>query len=344
MGDIVLALPALSALRRNFPDAKISWLVRSEFAPLLKGHPHLDEIILFDRRFLGKAWVNPRAFVALSSLIRKLRSSEFDLVIDLQGLLRTALLSFLSGCKRRFGMANAREFAYIFYTDKIKQDRDSIHLVDYYLNIVKAAGVSLRQAQGGKQNQTIDTSVQFILPQTGAADNSIADLLKSSNVNRSNYAVFVPGSAHDDKRWPAECFAELAGKVSSQFGFSIVAVGTAAEKDIVEQIKNLTNVPITNLAGVTNISELISLLRTAELVVSNDTGPGHIAAALGVPIVMIFGRSNPARVAPYGRNYCVAAVEPDGRGFKADSTNPRHNIKFVTVNEVYRLVCQQLRP
>ena len=217
-------------------------------------------------------------------------------------------------------MAAAREFAHIFYTDKIPQDRDSIHLVDYYLKIVQAAGAS-------------DIGVRFVMPSASSC--------RKTEVG-SHYAVFVPGSAHIDKRWPAERFAELAGRVSSQFGLSIVAVGTAAEKDVVEQIKRLSSVPIINLAGATDISELTALLKSAELVVSNDTGPGHIAAALGVPIVMIFGRSNPARVAPYGKKYSVAAVEPDSRGFKADSTNPKHNIKNITVDEVYQKVCEQL--
>jgi lipopolysaccharide heptosyltransferase I len=329
LGDIVLALPALSALRRNFPDAKISWLVNDDFAGLLKGHPHLDEIILFERRLFGKAWFNPRAFAALVSLIRKLRRSEFDLVIDFQGLFRTAALSRLTGCRKRIGQACAREFAPVFYTDKIVQDKDCIHVVDYYLKIVKAAGTS-------------DIAVEFILPQNAEADNSITGLLNGSNVNPENYAVFIPGSAHNDKCWPVEYFAELAGRISLQFGFSIVATGTAGEKDIVEQIKKLASVPITNFAGDTDIGELTALLRGARLVVSNDTGPGHIAAALGVPIVMIFGRSNPARIAPYGRSYCVAAIEPDGRGFEANSADPKYSVKFITVDEVYQKVCEQL--
>ncbi|MHC4368638.1 MAG: glycosyltransferase family 9 protein [Planctomycetota bacterium] len=114
LGDIVLALPALTALRKSFPDAKISWLVRPEFAALLEHHPHLDEIILFDRKFLGKAWFHPGAFGALVLLIRRLRSCKFDVVFDFQGLFRTASLAWLSGCRKRFGRAGAREFAHIF--------------------------------------------------------------------------------------------------------------------------------------------------------------------------------------------------------------------------------------
>jgi len=329
LGDIVLALPALSALRRSFPDARISWLVRPEFASLLKNHPHLTETILFDRKFLGKSWYNPRAFASLLSLIWRLRRSKFDAVIDLQGLFRTASLSWLSGCRKRFGMTNARELAHIFYTHKIPQDQDCIHLVDYYLKIIQAVGVS-------------DIGVQFILPQDPASADSISRLLASRSISPDNYAVFIPTSAHSDKRWPVGRFAALADKISSRFDLSIIATGTASEGSDVERLKNLANVPIANLTGLTNLSELIALLKAAKLVVSNDTGPGHIAAALGTPLVLIFGRSNPARVAPYGRSHCVAAIEPDSRGLKADSANPRHDIKGITVDDVYQKVCEQI--
>jgi lipopolysaccharide heptosyltransferase I len=329
LGDIVLALPALSALRRSFPDAKISWFIRPEFAPLLDNHPHLDGIIHFNRKFLGKAWYNPRAFGALLSLIRRLRRSKFDLVIDLQGLFRTAALAWLSGCKKRFGMTTAREFAHIFYTHKLMQDQSCIHLVDYYLKIAQAVGAS-------------DLSVEFILNTDRADVDSANRLLTEQQINPDNYVVIVPGSAHSDKCWPIERFAALADKISSKFGFSIVATGTKAEKNIIENLQRKTSVRLTNLAGLTNLCELTALIKAAKLVISNDTGPGHIAAVLGIPVVLIFGRSNPARVAPYGRSRCVAAVEPDSRGFKSDSKDPKHDIRAITVDEVFRKVCEQI--
>jgi heptosyltransferase-1 len=330
LGDIVLALPALSALRRSFPKAKISWLVRTDFAPLLEKHPHLDEVIYFDRKSVGKAWIDPLAFSYLMALISKLRQMKFDTVFDFQGLFRTASLGWSSGCKNRFGMANAREFAHFFYTHKVQQNFDCIHLVDYYLKIIQTAGAS-------------DIGVEFILPRDPDSADSVSKLLNSSGIKCYNYAVFVIGSAHEDKCWPIERFSALAAKVSSQFGMSIVATGAAHEASVIERFKRLTSLPIANIAGHTSLGELVALLDSAKLVVSNDTGPGHIAAALGRPLVMIFGRSNPARVAPYGRGNCVAAIEPYSRGFKADSTNSRHNVKAITVDEVYGKVQEQLK-
>ena len=329
LGDIVLALPALSALRRSFPNSRISWLVRPEFAALLENHPHLDEVIPFDRKFLGKAWFHPVAFGALVSLTRRLRNGRFDAVFDLQGLFRTASLAWLSGCKKRFGRAGAREFAHIFYTDKVPQRMDCAHLVDYYLEIIRTAGAG-------------DISVEFVLPQEPAAAESTDRLLTSHETASNNYAVLVPGSAHRDKCWPTARFAELADRITTQFGLSIVATGTDPEAGVVERLREKANVPITNLAGKTSLSELMVLLRGAKLVVSNDTGPGHIAAASGVPLVLMFGKSNPVRVAPYGRKECVVAVDPDGRGLDINSTDPRHNIKAITVDQVYQKVCEQI--
>jgi lipopolysaccharide heptosyltransferase I len=329
LGDIVLALPALTALRHSFPDARIGWLIRPEFSPLLENHPHLDHILTFDRKFLGRAWYNPRAFAAIVSLIRRLKRSKFDLVIDLQGLFRTASLAWLSGCKKRFGMSTSRELAHVFYTDAVTQNQDCIHLVDYYLKITRAAGTSEAQAQ-------------FVLPVDSAAIDSVKAMLTNHSVNASNYVVFVPGSRHRDKVWPVERFAALADGISSQFRSSVVAVGTAAEKDIVDNLQNLAHVPIANFVGKTSLGELMALLKAARLVVGNDSGPGHIAVALDTPTVIIFGRANPARIAPYRKENCVAAIEPHGRGLKANSSDPKYDVKAVTFDDVYQKVCAQM--
>lgn len=324
LGDIILALPALSAMRRSFPNARISWLVRPEFAPLITGHPYISDIIPFDRKQLAKWWCNADSFKAFRSLIRQLKAGEFDLVFDFQGLFRTGYFSWVTGSKRRFGMAGARELAHLFYTDKISQDTSSIHLVDYYLKIAAAAGAN-------------QVEKEFKLPEDAGAAEKIDKLLKSQGVN-GKYAVFVPGAAQANKRWPIERFAELADKIGSRFGVQIVMSGSQGEREYIEAIGKR----VINLAGKTSVRELVPLMKGTSLVVSNDTGPGHIAAALGVPIVMIFGPTNPARVCPYKRPQCVVAVEPNERGMKADSYEPRHYISHITVEQVFDKVCQQM--
>ncbi|MEN6578307.1 MAG: glycosyltransferase family 9 protein [Phycisphaerales bacterium] len=358
LGDIVMALPALSSLRRSFPQARISWLIRPEFAPLIEGHPHLDEIILFDRKSLGRAWRHPAAFGQLMDLIRRLRRGRFDAVLDLQGLFRTASLAWLSGCKRRFGPIWRHELAHHFYTTKIPPRMEWVHVIDYYRKLLDAMGAS-------------DLGVEFVLPEKPAAAASARDLLQRSlkcevssvkcqaragaaagdasdfKLQTSNlelpYAVIIPGSAQVSKCWPADRFAALADRLASEHGLAVLATGGKSESPMIEQIQSLAKRPIANLAGRTSLPELVEVLRRARLVVSNDTGPGHIAAALGRPLVMMFSWSNPLRVGPYGRPEWIVARDAASRGLAIKSRNPAHAIQNITFDEVYSRVIEQLR-
>ena len=330
LGDTIQVLPALSALRRSFPDAEISWLIRREYAPLLEGHPDLTRVVPFDRKYLGKAWYNPRAFVQLLAFLRRLHHGRFDAVFDFQGLFRTAFFARVTCCKKRFGIANSRELAHLLYTHKVQQSPDCTHVVDCYMEILRAAGIS-------------DLRVHFQLPADPQAAAEVNELLADHRIEPHSYVVLVPGSAHRQKCWPAERFAALAARLSRDHGLAALATGSPSEIPLVQRLADVSEVPVLNLAGKTSIRQLVALLRSAALVVSNDTGPGHIAAALGRPLVMIFGRSNPTRVAPYGRKDCTAAIDPEDRGPALNSTDPRHAITNVTVDLVYEKVLVQLK-
>jgi len=330
LGDIVMALPALSSLRRSFPQARISWLVRPEFAPILEGHPHLDEIILFDRKVLAKAWHDCAAFKGLTSLISRLRRGRFDAVLDLQGLFRTASLAWLSGCKNRFGPVWRHELAHHFYTTKIPPRMEWVHVIDYYAKLLEAMGAA-------------DRRVEFVLPEKPAASVSAQSLLAEHGIDPDRYAVIIPGSAQVSKCWPAERFAALADRLGSEHGLAVAATGGRSESPMIEQIGSLAKHPLANLSGQTSLPELVEVLRHARLVVSNDTGPGHIAGALGRPLVMMFSWSNPLRVGPYGRPECVVARDMASRGLAIKSRDPQHAIQHITFDEVYAKAIEQLR-
>ncbi len=329
LGDVVMALPALSALRRSFPQSRISWLIRPEFAPLIEGHPHLDEIILFDRKSLGRAWRHPAALGELTSLISRLRAGRFDAVLDLQGLFRSASLAWLSGCKQRFGPIWRKEFAHYFYTTAIPPRLEWVHVIDYYLRLIEAMGVA-------------DLRVEFVLPEKPAAAKTARDLLSRRGADVNRYAVIIPGSAQVSKCWPAERFAVLADRLASDHGLAVAATGSKSEGAMIEQIQALATHPIANLAGCTSLPELIEVLRRARLVVSNDTGPGHLAAALDRPLVMMFSWSNPLRVGPYHRPECIVAHDMSSRGLAIKSRDPRHAIQYITLDEVYAKAVEQL--
>jgi lipopolysaccharide heptosyltransferase I len=329
LGDIVMALPALSSLRRSFPQAKIRWLVRPEFGSILEGHPHLDEIILFDRKILAKAWRHPGAFKQLTDLIARLRRSRFDAVLDLQGLFRTASLAWLSGCKRRFGPIWRQEFAHLFYTTSVRPQPQWVHVIDTYRKLI--------EAMGGRE-----LGVEFVLPAKPAAVASAQSLLSQHKVNVDRYSVIIPGSAQISKCWPADRFAALADRLACEHGLAVVATGGKSESPMIEQIRSLAERPIANLAGKTSLPELVEVLRHAKLVVSNDTGPGHIAAALGRPLVMMFSWSNPLRVGPYGRPECIVGHDVESRGLAIKSRDPKHAVGYITFDEVYTKAVEQL--
>jgi len=329
LGDVVMALPSLSALRRSFPQARIHWLIRPEFASLIEGHPHVDEIILFDRKFLAQAWHSVAAGRGLLSLVSELRHRRFDAVLDLQGLFRTGLLAWLSGCRQRFG-PRWREMAHLFYTTSVPPRPEWIHVIDYYLKLVEAMGAS-------------DLRSEFVVPERPAAGAAARDLLSRHNIDPNRYAIVIPGSAQTSKCWPVERFAALVDRLASEHGLAVAATGGRTEKDMIEKIRSLAKHPPANLASQTALPELVEVLRGAKLVVSNDTGPGHIAAALGRPLVMMFSWSNPLRVGPYGRPQCVVARDADQRGLANRSRDPRHSIQHIALDEVYAKAVEQLR-
>ncbi len=327
IGDITTTLPALHSLRRAFPQAKISWLVRKEFAPLLEGHPELDEIIIFDRKLLGSWWWSKKSFLALKNLIKQLKCSKFDLVMDFQGLFRSGLFTAITGSPRRVGMSAARELAHLFYTKQIAPPTQSRHVIDYYQKMVEEIGVN-------------DTNVEFILPASAQATAQCVDMLKSQGADPDNFRIFVAGASEPEKCWQSEKFAALARMLIDKFGGSIVIVGTKADSAAASEIISLTNKHIINLTGQTTLPQLVALMHLSKLIVSNDTGPGHIAIATKRPAVIIFGYTNPIRLYPYNRLDAMVVNDFEGRGLKLRSKDPKHSIKQITVEQVFDRVLQ----
>lgn len=331
LGDIVHALPVLPSLRQAFPHAKLTWMVRKEFAPLLESTEGLDEILLFDRKGMGHWFYNPKSFRILMDFWKRLRNGRFDLVLDLQGLLRSAIFSRMTGCLDRVGLKEAREMAGWFYTRTVEQPNGSGHILDYYFAVLKSIGV-----QDCLKDSSLTAGPQ--------ARESIQRKLLQNQLREKTFVVLVPSSAHAYKCWPTNRFAELAKAFYQQYGFSAVVIGTPSESEYAKVIQSNTDSPVIDLTGQTSIPELIALFQEAAAVISNDTGPGHMALATTTPAVIIFGNTNPLRLGPYQRPGCIVAVDADKRGTEIKDTTLEHKIENVTVEMVMEKIKPQLGP
>jgi len=286
IGDIVHALPVLNLIRRRWPAAHITWLVTPACAALVEGHPQIDEVMYFDRRGLGSAWRSPRAALELFGLNGDFRRRKFDLVVDLQGLFRSGWFLGQTRAPLRVGFANAREFGWLFYTHRILSSWED-HAVERYLCIAEALGL-------GK------SPIEFHF----AVDDDDRAQLAAKLPDPAPYAVLLPGANWDTKRWPAERFSALVRPLAERFGLRCIVAGGAGDGALAAQI-----VGAQNLAGKTNLRQLIALLEGAKLVVAADTGPMHIAAALGKPLVTMYGPTDPIRTGPFGRMDTVVRLD-----------------------------------
>lgn len=284
LGDIVHTLPVLSALRRRWPGASITWIVNQAYAPLIADHPDLDDVLIFDRHALRRG----PAAAALAGLrfLRRIRQARFDLAIDMQGLLRTGIMAGLSGAGRRVGFANAREGATRFYTDAIAiPDADEIHAVDRYWRLVEALGAG-------------DAPKRFLVPLSDKAQRQADVHLRELP---RPIVVMAIGARWATKRWPIESFATLANDCFTKYGGSAVYVGGQEDRLLAQRAMSWGRVPSINLCGETSLPVLAAVLKAADVVVANDSGPLHLAAALGRPVVAPYTCTLIRQHGPYGQ-------------------------------------------
>lgn len=291
LGDIVHALPVLTALRRRFPDARITWIVNRSYEELLRGHPDLDATLSFDRGALRRGMVST-AMTAVR-FARTLRGNKFDLAIDLQGLFRSGVMTFATGASRRVGLSTAREGAASFYTDVIPTPglREA-HAVDRCWRMAEALGAG-------------DEPKVFRLPIDPTAAAWVNEQL--SEFERP-WIVAVPGSRWLTKRWPTDHFAALIREAQSRHGGTAVLLGAPDEAALASEISSSLGEPYVDLAGRTSLSQLAAVISRADVVLANDSGPLHIAAALGRPIVAPYTCTEIRLHGPYSAQGAVATT------------------------------------
>ena len=290
LGDIVHSLPVLTALRQRFPQAHITWIVNRVYQPLLEGHPHLDATLAFERKALHKGWW--QGFKSVASFAHQLRKDDFDLVIDLQGLMRTGLMCVVTGARRRVGLSSAREGAPWAYSDVLEvADFEAVHAVDRYWLVAEALGVG-------------DHPKEFRVPiQPYARDWAKRALQECPKP----WLLVGVGSRWVTKRWLPRHFATLLNLAQEAFGGTAIFVGASDEVDVAQETADLLKLTYRNFTGETTLPQLAALLEQADVMIANDTGPLHLAAALGRPVVAPYTCTKVRLNGPYGAS--AGAVE-----------------------------------
>lgn len=281
LGDIVHSLPVLTALRARFPAAHITWVVNAAYESLLTGHPDLTDTLAFDRGALKGV----RGAVATAwTFARELRARRFDLVIDMQGLLRSGVMARVSGARTRVGFRSAREGSRYAYTHRIGSAAlDAAHAVDRMWCVAEAFGV-------GHLPKTFRVPLQPL--EVDAARRELAALPRP-------WVAVAVGAKWLTKRWPATHFAELLSRAQAHFGGSCVFIGAGDDTALSQEVVANLRGPSLDLTGKTSLPRLAAALSLADVMVGNDTGPLHLAAALGRPCVAPYTCTRVALHGPY---------------------------------------------
>jgi lipopolysaccharide heptosyltransferase I len=280
LGDVVQALPVLRLIKRHLPTSQIYWWIDSNLASLLEGDPDLAGVVRFERR----RWAVPRHWNEIWRSVRWLRQQAFDWVIDLQCLMRSGVFAWLANGKLSIGLDEPREGARGFYDHIVRRPSALTHAVDWYLSVLPVLGVPVNWGfQWLPERPALAASVRRRWPVDGA-----------------QWIVLQPGTRWASKRWPVEAFAGLVPLLASANpGFRFAILGGEEDRSLGEVIARADPARCLDLTGRLSLPEMVEWIRLSELMVSNDTGPMHVAAALGTPVAALFGPTEPRRTGPY---------------------------------------------
>jgi len=322
VGDVLLATPVLSRLREGFPKAHLTILVNPGTDDVVQGHPALDDVVVLERGNWARQW----------RFVRDLRSRRFDVVIDLTDSDRSAILSRLTGAPIRLGYNSEGRWRGHFYTRIVEADRFAMHQVRYHLAATEALGLT-------------GPPLAPVLTIPSEARSAAIHLLRGVGIEDSRPLVCLhAGARWWFKSWPAERFAALADLIQTETSAQALFLGGEQERSAAGKITEAMKSPFRSLIGRTDLPQLGAVLARAILMVSNDNGPMHMAAALRVPVIGLFGPSDPAVWGPWGEGHHVFYKGLDCRAcFHPDCFRGEQNcMRLITLEEVWEAVRARL--
>jgi heptosyltransferase I len=294
LGDICHAVASAWALKARWPLMHLTWLVNSTFEPILRGMSCVDATLPFDRaRFKGLLGAF-RERTALRAFVSTLRAGRFDVALDMQGLFRSGTFARLSGAPVRIGFKNAREGARVFYTQRVETPAQPVHARDRYDALTAALGC------GKPAREDLDVSQ--------AERQGVRELLERDGYEGEKLVAVCPGARWESKRYAPGRFAQVLDELASKGAIRPVIVGSPdMAAPCVATVQSCARARPINLCGQTGLRELAALLDIADLLVTCDSGPMHIAAAQGTPVVAVLGPTDARRTGPYGQQENVVS-------------------------------------
>ena len=335
IGDVVHTLPSLSALRQLYPQAHITWVVEEAAADLVEGHPYLDRVLVSRRKHWQQDFKREnfsKNIKEIKLFVNTLRDRPYDLVIDFHGLFKSAVLVWLSGGVRKLGFDSMQEGSGLFYTEKIPEDMGK-HAVDRYLDFLAYLG-----AKSGEES--LLNSPEFLIPSNDRSIQNVSALMSRSRLDIDKPFVAInPVALWETKLWREDRFAMLADRITGELNIPVVITGSDQEKPYVESIiRKAKTAKVFDLAGQTTLKDLACLYRQAAVVVTTDSGPMHIAAAVGTPVVALFGPTDPRRTGPYGTGHTVISKKLPCSPCFLKQCPTRECMERITVEEVLEVV------
>ena len=335
LGDVVQTIPAFEALRNHYPTAHISWLVEEGAAELLEYYPGLDEVYVCHRKSWLKRLKKPLLWPAVALDIirfsRQLRNRYYDVIIDFQGLLKSGIWVGLARGGRKIGFDGTREGSWRFLNERLPPYDPDRHALDRYLDVARYLGAEVGNILAHD-------------PWTQAEEHQFKNRLSELTRNGESPLVLChPMSRWQTKIWPQSNFARLAVEIVEKLHATVVFTGSAEDRDaIADVMRQVGHSGVHNWAGVTNLRELAYLCKRATVVISTDSGPMHLAAVLGTPVVAIFGPTAPWRTGPYGHVHRVLRTERDCSPCFQRSCETVDCMTAIEVDDVFRAVVEQL--
>ncbi|MDI6758844.1 MAG: lipopolysaccharide heptosyltransferase II [Candidatus Omnitrophota bacterium] len=322
LGDVVFSTAVIRNIRRNYPKSFIACVIPLRCEQILKGNPHLDEVIIFDEKNEHKGFFQKLSFIQL------LRLKNFDTVFLLHRSFSRTLLCSLAGIKERIGY-RTRKRSFLLTKNIPQPEKDSCHRIDYYLNIIEKAGLKVE-----------DRFLEFFFSDEDL--NFVDNFLNKNSLQKNDFlAGLNPGANWPLKRWPKEYWAALGDRLIREAKAKVIITGGANDLALVKDIKKLMKEKPIIAHGILNIKQLAALSRRLDLFVTADTGPLHIVNAAGAKkIIALFGPTAPAITGPYPIKNTVILQKDTGCKVPCYNRDCKDNrcMKALTVKEVFEKI------